>query len=82
MRENRPKDTISRVEMRIVISKVTMGEKEDPSKLNKNLRALQNRYPGKIEENDLVAVILQQAPGKYAAALTMMQRMASRLLPP
>ena len=64
MRENRPKDTISRVEMRIAISKVMMGEKEDPAKIYENLRALQNRYPGKIEEDDLVAVILQQAPGK------------------
>ena len=34
MRENRPKDTISRVEMRISISKATMGKKEDPAKLN------------------------------------------------
>ena len=47
-----------------------MGEKEDPAKLNKKLCDLQNRYPGKIEEDDLVAVILQQAPGKYAVSLT------------
>jgi hypothetical protein len=82
VRDHHPKDTISRVEMRMEIGKITMGDNEDPAKLNKRIRALQNRYPKNIDADDLVATILTQAPKKYTTALTMMQRMAARAVPP
>ena len=74
-RDFRLKETISRVEMGMAMSKIKMGAKVDPKKLKERLRAVENRYNygvKKIDKDDLVAVVLSQAHVQYSGVLMMM----------
>jgi hypothetical protein len=73
MRKYRPKDTISRVEMRTMLRNVKMNRKQDPATLFDQLSAIQNKYnsPGnRIGTDDLIATVLSAAPIDYQAVLT------------
>ena len=72
-----PDDKITRVEMRELLTKVSMKANQDPSTLFEQISAIQNRYntsTRKIDEEDLIAVILKAAPKDYQAVLTIEQR--------
>lgn len=72
-----PDDKITRVEMRELLAKVSMKANQDPTSLFEQISAIQNRYNNasrKIDEEDLIAVILKAAPKDYQAVLTVEQR--------
>jgi hypothetical protein len=72
-----PDDKITRVEMREQLTKVSMKAHQDPTTLFEQISAIQNRYNNasrKIDEEDLIAVILKAAPKDYQAVLTVEQR--------
>jgi hypothetical protein len=63
-----PDDRISRVELRTMLNGVSIKEAEDPSILFEQVSAIQNRYDTdthKIEEEELIAVVMGAAPEKY-----------------
>jgi hypothetical protein len=77
MKKYRPIDTISRVELRQKLNKVTMKKGEDPAALFAQLSVIENQYtaPGRtLDEGDLIAVVLDAAPDEYQAVLTSEQR--------
>ena len=72
-----PEDTISKVEMRQELSKVRMKKEEDPSNMFETLLGIQNRYRTAtytVPEEELIAVVLDQAPKEYGSVLTLEQR--------
>jgi hypothetical protein len=68
LKKYRPDDIISRVELRSKLSKVTMKANEDPRTLFNQVASIQTAYNNaarKIDQDDLTAVVLEKAPGKY-----------------
>jgi hypothetical protein len=76
-KKHQPSDTITRVEMRKMMNQVSMKAKENPATLFEQLSGIENRYNTRekqIDEEDLIAVILEKAPKEYVAVLTAEQR--------
>jgi hypothetical protein len=66
----RPKDTISRVELRSMLNRVTMSNKAHPSKMFEELRRIENRFNDpsnriQVDPEDLIACAIAAAPDKY-----------------
>jgi hypothetical protein len=64
---------MTRVELRHQLNKVTMKKDADPVTLFEQLSAIENRYntaSRKIEEEDLIAVVIDAAPKHYQSVLT------------
>ena len=81
MKRFQPDDTISRVEMRMELHKVSMAAQDDPMTLFEHLSSLQNRYKKiQIPKEDLIAVILSVAPKEYTPVLTAEQRAKGALI--
>jgi hypothetical protein len=77
LKKYKPQDTITRVELRQKLNKITMKRNADPATLFEQISSIENQYnaPGKkIEEADLIAVVLDAAPAEYQAVLTAEQR--------
>jgi hypothetical protein len=71
-----PQDSMTKVELRKRLAMVSMKKKENPSTLFEQLSAIKNRYnttQKKIEEEDLMAVVISAAPPEYQAVLTSVQ---------
>ncbi len=69
----RPVDTITRVEMRVKLNQIKMSAGEDPSTLFEQINTVKNEYNSsgkKIDEEDLIAVVLVAAPKDYQSLLT------------
>jgi hypothetical protein len=76
-KKHRLDDLISRVEMRQKLSQVTMKDGDDPRVLFNQLASIQSAYNNaswKIDNDDLIAVVLEQAPSNYKYILTAEQR--------
>jgi hypothetical protein len=81
----RPKDTISRVELRGMLNKVSMNQKEHPSKLFEELHRIENRFNDpnnriKIDPEDLIACAIAAAPDKYQSVIAVQSEMKGDLL--
>jgi hypothetical protein len=66
-------DTISRVELRQRLSAIRMKKNEDPTTLFEQISSTENKFNTSmrhIEEEDLIAVILDAAPQEYQSLLT------------
>ena len=73
MKKYRPLDTISKVKMQQKMSRITMQKGSDPALLFEKLAMIEEKYmaPGKkIDETDLIMVVLDVAPDEYQAVLT------------
>ena len=73
----RPVDTISRVEMRTRLNNVSMKSNQDPKILFDQLASIENAYnttTRQIDQDDLIAVVLEKAPKDYKSILTAEQR--------
>ena len=73
----RPVDTISRVEMRSRLNSVSMKNNQDPKVLFDQLASIENAYNStarQIDQDDLIAVVLEKAPKDYKSILTAEQR--------
>jgi hypothetical protein len=72
-----PDDRISRVELRKMLNGVSIKEAEDPNILFEQVSAIQNRYDTdahQIEEEELIAVVMGDAPEKHLSVITCEQR--------
>ena len=72
---------MSRVELRQRLNQIKMNKNEDPKTLFEQIGAVRNAYntrAKKIDEEDLIAVILDAAPERYQAVLTAEQRAHKR----
>jgi NurA-like 5'-3' nuclease len=68
-----PQDTMTRVEVRHQLDKIIMKKDADPATLFEQLNSIENRYntaTRKIEEEDLIAVVIDAAPKQYQLVLT------------
>jgi hypothetical protein len=77
LKKHQPQDTITRVELRQKLNKISMSNGEDPARLFEKISQIENRYNTaafSIDEADLIAVVLDAAPSQYQAVLTMEQR--------
>lgn len=72
-----PQDTVTRVELRQMLNKVSMKPNDDPRVIFEQISTIENRYTTAtqtIETEDLIAVILDAAAKDYQAVLTCEQR--------
>ena len=70
----RPKDNITKVELRMMLNKVTMKANDEPDKLFEQLGEIQNYDTnGSVDEADLMAVVFTVAPAKYQSVLSSLQ---------
>jgi Zinc knuckle len=67
----KPKDIISKVEMRQKLNQVSMKKGSDPAILIETLAAIEDQYDGigNIKESDLIAVVVDVARQEYQAVL-------------
>ena len=73
-----PKDRISRVELRQMLASVSMKDNEDPATLFEQISAIENKFntvSSKIEEEELIAVVMSAAPKAYVSVITTEQRL-------
>jgi hypothetical protein len=73
----RPQDTISRVELRVMLNGIKMKKNDDPAVLFNQITSIKQMYNSstkKIDEEDLIAVVLTKAPIEYQSLLTAEQR--------
>jgi len=83
MKRFRPVDTISKVEMRQRLNQVTMKEGSNPSLLFEKLATIEDQFisPGaRLDETDLIAVVLDVAPREYQSMLTVEQSVKGNTL--
>jgi hypothetical protein len=80
----RPQDTITRVELRQMLNSIKMKKGSDPASLFEQISSVENRFNigtrGRIDQDDLIAVVLDAAPQEYQALLTGEQRRRATLL--
>ena len=77
MKQYRPIDTITKVEVQQKLNKITMKKGSNPTLLFEELSGIEEKYmiPGhKIDESDLIAIVLDVATNNYQAVLTAEQR--------
>jgi len=66
-----PQDTLSRIEVRQKLSKLKMSTNGDPKTLFEKIQTILNSAVSvKVDDEDLVAIVLQLAPKNYAQVLT------------
>lgn len=73
----RPDDVITRVELRKQLAKVSMKVNAKPSTLFEQISSIRNRFnkgTRKVDEEELIATVLEKAPKEYQAVLTCEQR--------
>jgi len=78
----KPDGIMSLVDEKMALNKIRMGENEHPTKLFDRIKAVETRFntkTNKIKEEELIAVVLSQAPKAYRAVLTSEQRMRKNL---
>jgi hypothetical protein len=79
----RPQDTITRVELRQVLNAIKMKKGTDPATLFEQISSVENKYntaTKKIDQDDLIAVVLDAAPTEYRSLLTSeQQRLGSKM---
>ena len=71
-----PKDKVARVEMRQALNKVSMKDHDDPRTLFEQISTIENKYAGftkKVEEEDLLAAVIDAAPAAYKPLLAQEQ---------
>jgi hypothetical protein len=72
-----PQDTVTRVELRQMLNKVSMKTEDDPRGIFEHMSSIENRYTTPtqtIKKEDLIAVVLDAAANKYQSVLTCQQR--------
>jgi hypothetical protein len=78
-----PQDTMTPVELRQELNKIKMKKNEDPAALFEHISSVTNRYntsTSTIQEEDMIAVILDAAPAEYQTVLTSEQRVKGTAL--
>lgn len=79
----RPIDTMTLVELRQALGKVSMKQKDDPAVIFEQIGSIENRYMDgtrTIPDEELIAVVLSAAPEEYAPVLTTEQRIRGNAL--
>lgn len=74
--EYQPRDRISLVEFGRRLSEVTMTDTDEPKVLFEQLASIRNMFKDaafSIHDEDLIAVVMEKAPRKYASVMTVVQ---------
>jgi hypothetical protein len=69
----RPQDTMTRVELRHQLNKVKLKKGADPAMLFEQISSFKNKYntlTRQIDQEDLIAVVIDTAPVEYQSVLT------------
>jgi len=75
MAKYQPQHTITRVEIRQMLNRVSMKKDEDPATSFEKISSIRNRYnKTNIYDGYLIAVVLDAAPKEYQSILTAEQR--------
>ena len=77
LKKFKPEDTMTRVELRQELNKITMKKGDEPAALFEQISSVENRYntgATRVDKADLIAVILDAASADYQAVLTSEQR--------
>ena len=72
-----PQDTITRVELRLMLNGVKMKKGSNPATIFEQLSTIENRYnttTRRLDDEDKIAVVLSAVPDEYQAMLTNEQR--------
>ena len=80
--KHKPEGIMSQVDEKIALNKIRMSHNEHPTKLLDHIKAAETRFDAKtnkIKEEELIVVVLSQAPMSYRAVLTLEQRMRKDL---
>ena len=70
--EYQPKDRVATVKMKRKINKIKMRKYDKPSKLIKQIKAIENQFMGvskAMDEEDKIEIVLEKAPKDYAHIL-------------
>jgi hypothetical protein len=77
MKKYRPLDTVSKIKMRQQLARIKMKKGTDPSILFEQLTSIKNQFLGpskQLDEDELIAIILDVATEEYHAILTVEQK--------
>ena len=79
LKENyQPNDRVSRVELRQRLNRVEMSKTDDPSELFEQISSIKNAFQTNntqtVDEEDLLATVLEKAPEEYASILATEKR--------
>jgi hypothetical protein len=77
MKKYRPLDTVSKIKMRQQLARIKMKKGTDPSILYEQLTSIKNQFLGpskQLDEDELIAIILDVATEEYHAILTVEQK--------
>ena len=72
-----PKDIVTKVELQMALNQISMKDNENPDVLFQRISAVENWFntsTQKVDESDLIAVVLSCAPHKYQTVLTVEKR--------
>jgi hypothetical protein len=75
----RPRDNLSKIEMRVSMNSVTMNRKDSPEVLFSQLSSIQNRYGIQATEEELIATVVMQSPSEYKPIISAMQLLKSEM---
>jgi len=78
-----PIDRISRIKMRRKMNKVSMKNDDDPKVIFDQISTIRNHYAGSgvvIEDEDLMASVMEKAPTQYASGLAVEVRVRGNAL--
>ena len=73
-----PNDKVSRVELHWRLNRVKMGKTDDPIELFEQIASIKNAFQTNkqtVDEEDLLATVLEKAPEEYASILATEKRM-------
>ena len=76
-KKHRPQDTITRVELRQVLNAIKMKKGKDPATSFEQISSVENKHDAatkKIDEDNLIAAVLDAAPAEHQSLLTGEQR--------
>ena len=82
-RDFQPIDRISRVEMRRKMNEVSMKNDDDPKVIFEQISTIRNHYAGSgvvVEDEDLMASVMEKAPAQYASVLAVEERVKGNSL--
>ena len=78
-----PSDMVLIVELRIMLNAVEMKEKDDPSVLFKKIVCIKKSFAlngQTVEEEDLIATVMEKSPSYYSSILATETRVKVNLL--
>jgi hypothetical protein len=78
-RSFRPRDNLSKIEMKVSLNTVTMSKKDSPEVLFAQLSSIQNKYGIQATEDELIATVVMKSPSEYKPIISALQMMRTEM---